>query len=475
MLFAVALTPALIHTLGPDRWGVFTLALSLVGMFGIFDFGIGRAITKNIAEAIGSGTVEQLASQIKTSLFVLFGFGIAGSLVMAACTEIWIRTSLKIPPALVSEARYSFLVLCLIVPWIVLGGGMWGILSAYQQSKAAMIISMPLTVMYYVGPLFVYRLTHSLVYVTALMVVLRLAATVFFWRKCRQSIPELTSAKVDFSTLGPVFALSGWMTISNVLWPVLAYVDRFTIASLVSTAAVGYYSTAGDLVTRLYLIPAAITGSIFPAIAAQNGKDPQKACELIRHGILTITSAIFPVSAVLLVFGTPLLKLWLGAEVASHISPLLPWFALGLILAASDTLITGAIDSLGHPKINSQFSIAELLLYVPFMAVCAKFAGLQGAAIAWALRAFFDVAVRLILLSRILPSIREHFLQIFFSPALAAFLGILCMLPNSVPAKLGVLLLSAMVYVWLLWSYPLSDQDRSKIQRLLMRPFARAC
>jgi O-antigen/teichoic acid export membrane protein len=474
MLFAVVLTPALIHTLGPDRWGVFTLALSLVGMFGIFDFGIGRAITKNIAEAIGCGTVGELASQVKTGLVVLLGFGIAGSLVMAVGIEFWIRTSLKVPPALVPEARYSLLVLCLIVPWIVVGGGMWGILSAFQQSKAAMIISMPLTVMYYAGPLFVYRLTHSLVQVTALMVILRLAATVFFWQKCKQSMPELAKARVDFSTLGPVFALSGWMTISNILWPILAYIDRFTIASLVSTAAVGYYSTAGDLVTRLYLVPAAITGSIFPAIAAQKGKDPKKACELIRHGTLSITTVIFPISAILMVFGSPLLAWWLGKDVSSHIAPLLPWFALGLIMAASDTLITGVIDSLGYPKVNSQFSIAEIILYVPFMAVCAKFAGLQGAAIAWAVRAFFDLAVRLFMLTRILPSIRESFLQIFFSPALGALLAMLCMLPNSISAKLGTLLLSAFAYVWLLWTYPLSNEDRSRIQSIVMRRFAKA-
>jgi hypothetical protein len=108
------------------------------------------------------------------------------------------------------------------------------------------------------------------------------------------------------------------------------------------------------------------------------------------------------------------------------------------------------------------------------MALCANFAGVQGAAIAWAVRAFFDLAVRLIMLTRILPSIREHFLRIFFSPGLAALLGLLCMLPSSIPSKLALLLLSAIVYVWLLWSYPLSNEDRFKIQSVVMKRFAKA-
>src|ERR1700761_2599382 len=46
ILIAMAATPSLIRELGFARWGVFTIALSLVGIFGIFDFGVGRALTR---------------------------------------------------------------------------------------------------------------------------------------------------------------------------------------------------------------------------------------------------------------------------------------------------------------------------------------------------------------------------------------------------------------------------------------------
>jgi O-antigen/teichoic acid export membrane protein len=78
MLVAVAVTPHLIKEFGVDRWGVFTIALSLVGAFGMFDFGIGRALTRNVAGAIGAGVHGEMASQAKTSLLTLLILGSMG-------------------------------------------------------------------------------------------------------------------------------------------------------------------------------------------------------------------------------------------------------------------------------------------------------------------------------------------------------------------------------------------------------------
>ena len=474
MMFAVLLTPALIRQLGPDRWGVFTIALSLIGIFGVFDFGIGRAITRNIAEAVGQGTVGELASQVKTSLALLLGFGLSGSIIMTFLVQYWVRSSLKLPPTLVQEVSTSLYILCLSVPLILLGSGMWGILTAYQRTKSATMISTPILVLYYAGPLLVFQLYRSLIPIISLIVILRLIVTLLFWRLCKASIPKLSSAPIDFSTLKPVFRLSGWMTISNLLGPILSYIDRFTIASFISAAAVGYYSTAGDLITRLYLIPTAITNSVFPAVAASQLRDPIHACQIIRRAIVTITSAIFPFSIIFLLFGSYLLQLWLGPEIASHISPLLPWFSLGLIFAASDTLIMGVIDCLGFPKVNSQFSMVELVVYVPLMALCLKYAGIQGAAIAWFLRAVFDLVVRLVLLTRVFPIVRHHLWPLCFTPALGAGLAVLCLFAASTPLKVLALLATSATYGFLLWSFSLAETEKVMLQGKLARSFQRA-
>ena len=55
MAVAVVTIPALIGRLGTDRFGVLTLAWILLGYFSLFDLGLGRALTKMVAEQLGLG------------------------------------------------------------------------------------------------------------------------------------------------------------------------------------------------------------------------------------------------------------------------------------------------------------------------------------------------------------------------------------------------------------------------------------
>ena len=60
---ALLLTPVLVHALGLERWGLFTLALAMVGVFSIFDFGVGVALTRALAERMGTGRMHDAAAR----------------------------------------------------------------------------------------------------------------------------------------------------------------------------------------------------------------------------------------------------------------------------------------------------------------------------------------------------------------------------------------------------------------------------
>ena len=59
LLVAVVAIPRLIEALGTDRFGVLTLAWMVVGYFGLLDLGLGRALTKLVAERLGKGQDEE--------------------------------------------------------------------------------------------------------------------------------------------------------------------------------------------------------------------------------------------------------------------------------------------------------------------------------------------------------------------------------------------------------------------------------
>ena len=55
MAAALACIPFLVRALGVERFGILTLISAVFGYFGVFDLGIGRSLTKFVAERADRG------------------------------------------------------------------------------------------------------------------------------------------------------------------------------------------------------------------------------------------------------------------------------------------------------------------------------------------------------------------------------------------------------------------------------------
>ncbi|MBU6497596.1 MAG: oligosaccharide flippase family protein, partial [Rhodospirillales bacterium] len=258
LIVAVGATPFLIRELGVARWGVFTLALSLIGMFGIFDFGVGRALTRLIADRLATGEEAQAASSVRTGIVVLTALGAVGAVVMALGAHLYTTLALHLPPALEREVLAALYVLCASAPLVVLNAALWGVLSAFQRFASANLVNLPILAMYYLGPLLVLPFFNSLVAVMLVLVACRVVMTYFYWRICVQSMPSLRQARFAWGSVLPVLQFGGWLTVSNFVWPLMLYMDRFVIAAVLSAAATAYYATPFDLIVRFSVVPVAI-------------------------------------------------------------------------------------------------------------------------------------------------------------------------------------------------------------------------
>ncbi len=407
LLVAVLTTPYLVRDLGPSRWGVFTIALSLVGIFSIFDFGIGRSLTRTVSELLAEHRTVEAATLARTGIMALTVLGCIGGLTMAALAHLWVTKGLHIPANLEREVENSLYVLCLAAPLVILNSALWGVISAYQEFRSANLVNIPIMAMYYIGPLAILFVFNSLVAVLAVLVGCRIVMTVAYWRICLRVMPELRTARVELKQLPPVLRMGGWMTASNITWPILTYVDRFIIASVLSAAATGYYSTPLDLVLRFSIIPVAIMSTAYPAMAASYRTDPGNTQSLFRRSLVTVTAALFPACLLCVVFSHWVLNLWLGAPFAEHATVVLRWLGVGILLNSVDSVVAGLLDGIGKASVNAKFSILEILLYVPVLVVLVRTTGIEGAAVAWTLRCLIDLVVRMYLAQRLYHPVRQ--------------------------------------------------------------------
>ena len=387
--------------------------------------------------------------------------GIAGAAILAALAHLWVDHGLNVTSAEHDEVLHAVYVLCLAVPFVILNAAMWGVISAFQKFKAANLVNMPILAFYYLGPLFVLRLVDSLVAVMAVLVVCRIVMTACYWRICIAEMPSLIGAKADWRHARALSKLGGWMTVSNLVWPMLAYIDRFLVASVLSAAAAGYYTTPMDLLGRMSLVSVAVMNTAFPAMAASFRTDPDHAATLVRRSILAIAAILFVPSLVASSFSHELLTIWVGATFAGHAAPVMQWMAVAVILASADSVVSGFVDSIGRPDINAKFSLAELALYVPVLFVMLTLFGIEGAAVAWSIRVGIDLVARAAIAGRLVPRLRPVLARMMAVVAVATAALALPLVVSSPTGRIPLMLVSTAIFAFALWVWGADASERA--------------
>jgi len=426
LLIAVLATPRLVALLGIDRWGVFTLALSLVGIFGVFDLGIGRALTRSVAERLGAGETGPAADIAWTGLVLIAALGLVGGGALAAAVGSVTRDVLVMPEALRPEAAHALYLLCLAVPLAVINAALWGVLAACQQFRAANLVNLPVLGGYYLGPLLVLPIWDDLLAVIATLLLCRVAMTIAYWRLAVLALPALRAARFDRAAIAGLLRIGGWMTVSNLVQPLLLYLDRFVVAAMLSVAATAYYATAYDLVTRAWVIPVSIMNAVFPAIAAAFRGAPETAARLYRRAALAVLGLLFFPSLVLVLGAHFGLRLWLGAAFAQLAAPVLGWLAVGLLFNCVAFVPTGLLDGIGRSDASAKWAVAQAVVYVPLLLATIRLFGIEGAAMAWSLRVVADCGVRLGLGAWLYPPARQGLGALFGLLGVAGMVLLCC-------------------------------------------------
>lgn len=403
LLVALALTPPLVAALGIARWGLFTLALGLVGVFGAFDLGLGAALTRTLADRLGRGDRAGEATLVASALalLALLSGGLAALLWLAV--PALVSRALAVPAALEAEAIAGLRALAAAAPLVVLSAALWGVLAAHQRFRAANLAAMPPAVLYYLGPLLVLLVWDSLLGVMLALVGARLVGTLAYAALVRPLVPGLGLRAVRLGAALPLMRLGGWMSLSGVLGQASLYLDRFLIAALLSLEAVAFYATPLDLVMRLWILPVAVAQALLPALASVFRADPAAAAALLRRGVLLITALVLPGALVLILFARPLLALWLGPAFAAGGATVLAVLGVGILFSSAAFAPGTLLDAIGRPDVTARFALAIALAAVPCSLLLLLLAGIEGAAAAWALRAAAECFGRLALAGRLYP------------------------------------------------------------------------
>ena len=140
MVVAIVAVPRLVHGLGADRFGILTLAWMAIGYLSLLDLGLGRAITRLVADRLALGLDRELPGVFWDAHLLLGAVGLAGGALVYGLSNVMLNHALKIPPELRGEARNCFHLIAVTIPIVVLANGFRGFLEAHQRFKAVNIV-----------------------------------------------------------------------------------------------------------------------------------------------------------------------------------------------------------------------------------------------------------------------------------------------------------------------------------------------
>lgn len=471
LLIGLLTIPLLLRSLGVESFGILSIIWAVLGYAGQFDFGLGRATTKYVAECVGRNDSGNLPGLFWTSLLSQVVFGVLAAGMLAAITPTLTQRVLNISPVRAAEMESVLLILACSLPLVIASNSLRGTLEALQQFAVINYVKVPANASVVLLPLAGIFFGLRLPGIVILLVVARLLTGLVYLIFCFKFVPSLRGRLAfDAKFIRPLFSYGGWVTISNLIGPLLTYVDRFFVGSILSMSAVGYYAVPYEIAIRVCLVPQSLLATVFPAFSSLQARKSQTQLEdLYVRSLKSILLLSGPVLLTIASFAREILSVWLGPDFAVTSASTLQILALGVLINSISFVPFGLLQGLGRPDLTAKFHFLELPFYFLTLWFLLVRFGLPGAAWAWTLRIVLDTVllfgavVKLKLVSARAPLYRplQRALVALGLPAVLLPLSGIKMPLGLQAALTGLTLLG---FVAVVWGYALDNSERNLLR-----------
>jgi O-antigen/teichoic acid export membrane protein len=446
LVAAVVAMPFLLRNLGQERIGILSLIWSIFGYFTVLDLGFGQAVTKTIAEAIATNQYSSIGAVAWTAFRVQMVIGVAGGLGMAVLSPFLVTHILNIPPSLAIESTVAFLMSALTVPIVILSATMMGMLEAGQRFDLKYKVLLPVSLTNYLLPVLLTIWWHDLRIVVGVLVATRLASFVLQMKMAVRVFPQIRFRQVrDKKMLKSLFGYGGWVTVSNVVKPILNTGDRLLMGAMLTMSMLAYYTMPFDLATKMWIVPTSMLSVVFPVLAAlsaqgQHAEFSRRVAQTTRNIVCLL--GIWAVLTALL--AKDIMGLWMGPDFGKHSAVILQVLAFGVVLDSASAVPAYALNAIGRADLTAKIQLIEIPICFSIVWISVNAFGALGGALAWTARVLVDSVLFFVVLRR-KNAIghdayrRVHLLEISI---LLLFCGALCVsIADSIPSlllRLGV-------------------------------------
>lgn len=379
--------PIYVAHIGAGRYGVLSIVWLLLGYFGFLDFGLSRAATNALAKLAHGPSIERTQTLV-TALYLNLSLGILGALILYFVGSFLITRLLTMPNNLSAELQGVFPWIACMLPLALVAAVGRGSIEASENFLAVNLLDLagvilgqviPVLCAVFVGP------TLTIVIPAAFIARATSVALMFAFIAKTERISIWRA--FDKNRVKELVGFGAWVTVTNMIGPLLTSIDQIFVGSTLGVAAVAHYSVPMNLVNRSQIIATALARTLFPRMSRLGAEE---AMQLAERGVISLAYAFGSICGPAIILGNAFMTLWMGETFASYAGPVFGILMIGAWINGVAFIPFELLQARGRPDLVAKIHALELVPFILILWFLLKQFGLAGAAVAWVLRVSID-------------------------------------------------------------------------------------
>ncbi len=469
--------PWIVRGLGNVSFAILSLVWAVVAYFTLWDLGIGRAVTKFVAEKRVVGKVEDVADVVRISVMVSLAIGALFGVLIFFSRSGLEEFLFTVPPGYVDIVKLAIAIIAFSMPVLTLQGVFRGVLMGYNRFDLSNSVQVLNGILQWVGTLVLVLLHFGVLWVIGFVMITRALTMVILLIMTSRLVKWVRPGRaLNLSLFKEILNFGGWAMVSQVIGPVLQYTERFMLSALVATGIVTYYVVPFEATSKMLVLSGGMVSALFPAMSEIHGAGglSLEFKRLYRQSERVLVFSFLPIGTFLFMFSHEILLLWMGSAFARE--ALLPFKILSLTFVISSVaqLPFTVLQAVGRPDLTGKVELIELPVHLSVTFFLIKQLGLLGAAISTLIRMILDAALLYSFAARKLGlqlGILADFLHKFAFPGAWLLAGIVCvsLFQGAFAAKIVVALFFLLLYVVFVYKFSLEESERRAIVGIVAR------
>jgi O-antigen/teichoic acid export membrane protein len=391
LLLGFFLIPRLIEGLGQEAFGYLTIVWLLINYLGLLDFGIGSSLVKYLAEYANEVDKKEFSQIAWNGFYTIVTFSSIVSIILYLFNYLFLDSYFNSGDQLYRLLSETLLYLTFTVPLIISASVFRSILIVKQSFKVLSAVQATNSVLNYLLP-FVLLLIgfRELIDIVLILIIVKVFVTAILLQTVLKSnFITISPLSLNTQIIKKLLSFGGWVTISNILGPFIAQLDRYFVGVHVNPKLVAYYTTPVEVLGKVAIIPHSISTVIYPALSSI-GSLTNKGKALIIEATRIKMVFLFITLSLISFYSFELLSLWINSDFAQESYYLTIIFCCTMYVRNMAAIPVTVLNSQSKPHYAAFLHIVEIALYFTLLNWVSGFESLLYFAIAQLSITIFD-------------------------------------------------------------------------------------